>query len=94
MRTRDGIGVDLAAAPARDAPARDALGEQRARAAALAVATVACWAVTVAGLLVFPPSGIALAALATLTTTSWRRSRRAVEAIARAGERSALPEGW
>jgi hypothetical protein len=89
MRTRDGIGLGLAATRARNM-----LGDQRARAGALAVATLACWAVTVAGLLVFPPSGIALAALATLTTTSWRRSRRAVDAISRADARAALPEGW
>jgi hypothetical protein len=90
MRTHDRIGGDQAGSHA----VGQAAAALPARAAALAVAALACWAVTIAGLLLFPPSGIALGAVAALATAGWLRCRRALDAIARATARSALPEGW
>jgi hypothetical protein len=101
MRTHDtgtyGTGPDRgpsAPGAARPGGSGRAVDARRMRANALAVAALACWVAALAGLLLFPPSSIALAALATLATAAWRRQRRALDAIARATARAAVPEGW
>jgi hypothetical protein len=91
---RPAPGVDGGSSQAVDGGSSQAVDAWRLRAGALAVAALAGWAAAVAGLLLFPPSSIALAALATLATAAWRRHRRALDAIARATARTAVPEGW